>query len=91
MSTVNRLTASGAVLGPNERISVDAALRAITLGAAYTLKMDHLVGSIEPGKFADFAVLDDDPFSVPPEELRHVGVWGTITGGEATPAAGRSL
>lgn len=87
---VNRLTASGAVLGPNERISVDAALRAITLGAAYTLKMDHLVGSIEPGKFADFAVLESDPYEAAPEELRNVGVWGTITGGEATPAAGRT-
>ncbi len=88
---VNRLTASGKVLGPEERISVDSALRAITLGAAYTLKMDHLVGSIEPGKFADFAVLDGDPYETAPEELRHVGVWGTIIGGTATPAAGRSL
>ena len=87
---VNRLTASGAVLGPNERISVDAALRAITLGAAYTLKMDHLVGSIESGKFADFAVLESDPYEAAPEELRNVGVWGTITGGEATPAVGRT-
>ena len=88
---VNRLTASGQVLGPEERISVDSALRAITLGAAYTLKMDHLVGSIEPGKFADFAVLDGDPYETAPEELRHVGVWGTIIGGTVTPAAGRSL
>ena len=37
------------------------ALRAITLGAAYTLHMDHLVGSIEVGKHADFCVLEDDP------------------------------
>lgn len=88
---VNRRTASGALLGPEERIGVDAALHAITLGAAYTLRMDHLVGSIEPGKFADFAVLDDDPTGVAPEALKDVGVWGTITGGEATPAAGRSL
>lgn len=86
---VNRLTASGQVLGPNERIPVATALRAITLGAAYTLKMDHLVGSIEPGKWADFAVLDEDPTEVPAEALKDVPVWGTITGGEATPAAGR--
>ena len=87
---VNRLTSSGRQLGPNERISVGQALHAITLGAAYTLKMDHLVGSIEPGKFADFAVLDEDPTLVPPGELKDVGVWGTITGGEPTPAAGRT-
>lgn len=86
---VNRLTSSGKVLGPRERISVDQALHAITLGAAFTLKMDHLVGSIEPGKFADFAVLDDDPRQVPPETLKDIGIWGTITGGEPHRAAGR--
>ena len=86
---VNRLTASGKVLGESERISVDSALRAITLGAAYTLKMDHLVGSIEPGKHADFAVLEEDPTAVAPEALKDIAVWGTITGGIATEAAGK--
>ncbi len=46
---VNRLTASGRVLGAAERISVADALRTITLGAAYTLKLDHEIGSIEAG------------------------------------------
>lgn len=78
---VQRETASGRVLGEHERISVDDALRAITLGAAYTLKMDHLVGSIEVGKFADFAVLDDDPARVAPARLKDVRVWGTVLGG----------
>ena len=59
---VNRLTESGAVLGPEERISVEDAIHAITLGAAYTLRMDHLIGSVEPGKYADFAVLEASPF-----------------------------
>ena len=84
---VNRLTESGKVLGPNERISVASALHAITLGAAFTLKLDHLVGSIEPGKYADFAVLEDDPTMVEPQSLKDVGIWGTITGGTATKAA----
>lgn len=78
---VRRETASGRVLGEHERISVDDALRAITLGAAYTLKMDHLVGSIEVGKCADFAVLDDDPSRVAPARLKDVRVWGTVLGG----------
>lgn len=86
---VNRLTVSGKTLGENEKISVASALHAITLGAAYTLKMDHLVGSIEPGKWADFAVLEADPTQVPPAELKDVPVWGTITAGQATQAAGR--
>jgi predicted amidohydrolase YtcJ len=78
---VNRLTASGVVLGPEERIGVAEALRAITLGAAHQLKLDDELGSIAPGKRADFAVLTDDPFVVDPTELRNVGVAGTVLGG----------
>jgi predicted amidohydrolase YtcJ len=78
---VQRKTASGRVLGASECIPVTDALRAITLGAAYTLKMDHLIGSIEVGKFADFAVLADDPTDVPAEHLKDVEVWGTVLGG----------
>lgn len=78
---VQRKTASGRVLGASECISVTDALRAITLGAAYTLKMDHLIGSIEVGKFADFAVLADDPTDIPAEHLKDVEVWGTVLGG----------
>jgi len=84
---VNRQTASGRILGPNERIDVEDALRAITLGAAFTLRLDHLVGSIEPGKYADFAVLDDDPTTVPVEALKDVPVWGTVIDGIARPAS----
>ena len=69
-----RETASGRVLGEGERLAVDDALHAITLGAAYTLRMDHLVGSIEIGKFADFAVLDDDPSVCAPARLKELDV-----------------
>jgi len=86
---VNRLTESGAVLGPEERISVEDAIQAITLGAAYTLRMDHLIGSIEPGKYADFAVLETSPFDAAPQELRDIRVAGTISGGEFHAAATR--
>ncbi|MDI9699883.1 amidohydrolase [Burkholderia cenocepacia] len=78
---VQRETASGRVLGEGERLSVDDALHAITLGAAYTLRMDHLVGSIEVSKFADFAVLDDDPSVCAPARLKELAVWGTVLGG----------
>ena len=86
---VNRLTESGAVLGPEERISVDDAIHTITLGAAYTLRMDHLVGSVEPGKYADFAVLEASPFDTAAQELRDIKVAGTISGGEFHAAATR--
>lgn len=84
---VNRRTAEGVVLGEQERIPVADALRAITVGAAYTLKLDGEIGSIETGKRADFAVLDDDPLSVAPEALKDVPVWGTVLGGRIFPAA----
>jgi hypothetical protein len=78
---VNRKTASGHILGEHERISVTDALHAITIGAAYTLKLDHLVGSIESGKFADFAVLEENPYEVAPELLKDMQVWGTVVDG----------
>jgi len=77
----NRLTASGTVLGTPECISVQEALHAITLGPAYTLKMDGKVGSIEVGKWADFAVLEDDPTNVDRQTLKDIGIWGTVLGG----------
>ncbi|MFM1991041.1 MAG: hypothetical protein RJA99_3998 [Pseudomonadota bacterium] len=84
---VNRLTASGRLLGAHERIGVPEALRAITLGAAYTLHLDGEIGSIECGKHADFAVLEDDPLEVAPERLKDVRVWGTVHGGRPHAAA----
>ncbi len=85
---VNRRTRTGRLLGEAECLSVRSALHAITLGPAYTLKMDHAVGSIESGKYADFAVLEQDPLAVPPEDLKDVPVWGTVVGGEAFQAPG---
>ncbi|MFV0287750.1 MAG: amidohydrolase family protein, partial [Demequina sp.] len=70
-----------------ERISVKEALDAITIGAAYMLKLDHLIGSIVPGKHADFAVLDRDPYEVAePKELRDIAVLGTVVGGHHFPS-----
>ena len=84
---VNRITASGRVLGKSERISVEQALHAVTLGAAYTLKLDDEVGSIEVGKRADFAVLEDDPTTVDPVNLKDIGVWGTVQSGRVFAAS----
>jgi predicted amidohydrolase YtcJ len=78
---VNRLTATGQVLGPDERITAEQALHAVTLGAAYTLKMDGEIGSIEAGKFADLTVLDRDPVAVPPGDISSVRVLATVKGG----------
>ena len=68
------------------KITVDEALYAITLGAAFTLQMDDELGSIEAGKCADFAVLEDDPTTVDPVKLKDVKVWGTVQGGRVFAA-----
>ena len=76
-----RLTVSGRVMGEHERISAQDALEAVTLGGAYMLKMDHEVGSLEAGKFADVAVLAEDPLDVPATRIGEIHVYGTMVGG----------
>ncbi len=85
---VNRVGAlSGKVQAPDERVSVDQALRMITIDAAYTLDVDDKLGSIEAGKFADFTVLDADPREVDPMVIRDVPVIATILGGRVIMTA----
>ena len=55
---------------------------------AWTLKLDHEIGSIECGKRADFCVLEDDPLTVDPKALKDVRVWGTVLSGVAFEAGG---
>jgi predicted amidohydrolase YtcJ len=82
---MNRLTPSGRVLGPAQRIDAARALRAVTLDAAWLMHLDHEIGSIEVGKRADFTVLDDDPLEVDPMRVRDLDVLGTVLGGVAQP------
>ncbi|TWP38497.1 amidohydrolase [Leekyejoonella antrihumi] len=81
----DRRTSSGQILGEYERISVHQALHAMTLGAAYTLKMDHEIGSLEAGKYADFAILGDDPWDKEAPALREIEVFGSVVGGRHFP------
>ncbi len=84
---VNRVALDGkTVMAPGERISVARAMRAITIDAAYVLGLERQIGSLEPGKFADFAVLEHDPFEVDSMGLRDIPVWGTVLGGKLQPA-----
>ncbi len=78
---VTRGTASGAVLGEHQRVSIDEALKAMTIDAAYQLGMAHEAGSLAIGKFADFAVLGDDPRQMPPHLLASIPVKGTWVAG----------
>ena len=88
MYAVTRRTPSGRVLGESERISLDDALRAVTIGGAYLLRADAEVGSLEAGKLADLAVLDTDPYELAddPERLADITVRGSMVGGVDFPA-----
>ena len=78
---VNRLTPSGRVLGEHEKISVHDAMWAVTQDAAYQMHLDHELGSVEIGKWADFTVLEESPLDVDPLRIRDIAVWGTVVGG----------
>ena len=83
-----RRTASGVELGPEERISVWEGLRIMTLGAAYQYHAEGERGTLEPGKRADFILLDRDPLAVAPEELETLRVLETVSGGRTLWWAG---
>lgn len=77
-TAVQRRTQSGILLGDEHRTSVYSALKAITLNAAYQYGEENEKGSIEVGKYADFAILDKDPTDVPAEEISEIKVTETI-------------
>ncbi len=82
---VNRVTPSGRAARPDLGISVDEAMRAITINAAYSWKMEKDLGSIEPNKIANFTVLDEDPYVVAPMHLKDIKLWGTVFEGNKFP------
>ena len=67
---------------PEQKISVDEALRAYTVGNAYALFREHELGSLTPGKLADIAVIDRDLLTMPAESLASARVAVTIAGGK---------
>ena len=81
---VTRLTQSPLmkVLGSEQRISVDDALRAITIDAAYQIMLDDKVGSLEVGKLADFVILEKNPRQTDPSQIRHIKVKETWIDGK---------
>jgi predicted amidohydrolase YtcJ len=78
---VNRITPSGRTADPEQRITAEQALRAVTIDAAYSIERENDIGSIKAGKSADLTVLNDDPLDVDPREIRNLRVVGTIFAG----------
>jgi predicted amidohydrolase YtcJ len=79
-TAVARETSSGQALGPGERISVEQSLRAMTSDAAWQLRLERDIGSIEPGKLADLVVLSDNPLDFD-GNLRDIEIERTLVGG----------
>jgi len=70
------------VLNPSQKISINNALRAITIDAAYQLKMDDKIGSIQEGKYADFAIVDRNPMKTDAYKIRDIEVNETWVNGK---------
>ena len=70
------------VLAPGERVSVESAIRAVTAEAAWQLRSEHEIGSLEAGKLADFVILDQDPRRVDPERIKDIAVIETWMDGQ---------
>ncbi len=81
----NRITPSGRVAGPEQRIAVEDALKAVTSEAAWSWRRENEIGSIAPGKLANFTILEQDPLAVDPLKLKDVPVWGTVFEGRIFP------
>lgn len=77
-SAVTRQTNQGQVLRPDLALSLDGALRGITIEAAYSWGMEDSLGSIEVGKVANFTVLDQDPYKVDVNTLKDIPVYATV-------------
>ncbi|MFT5562656.1 MAG: putative amidohydrolase YtcJ [Litorivivens sp.] len=79
---VTRENCEGKIVAPELCMSLDAALRAITIDAARILGLENETGSIRSGKKADFAVLDQDPFEIGPARLKEIDVLATVFEGK---------
>jgi predicted amidohydrolase YtcJ len=80
-AAVARRTLKGQPIGADQALTVEEAVRAHTIDAAFALGMEDRLGSLETGKLADLVVLDGDPFTTPTQQIADLGVWLTVLGG----------
>jgi predicted amidohydrolase YtcJ len=80
-SMVTRKDFDGRIWGPNQRITLDQALRICTMNGAYASFEENSKGSITAGKLADFVILADDPHEVDPDQIKNIEIVRTVVGG----------
>lgn len=86
-SAVTRRTRSGDILGPAERVTPYEALQEVTANAAYEIHEEALKGTLEPGKLADFVILNANPLAIPKESLLSLRVLDTVKEGRTIYSA----
>ena len=80
-TAVSRQTWTGKTVGADQAVTVEEAIRMFTINAAYNAFEEKIKGSIEPGKVADFAVLEQSPYEVEPARIKDIPVDMTIVDG----------
>lgn len=80
-SSIERRTRAGEPIGEAQALTLEEALRAHTISAAYALRMEDRIGSIEAGKLADIVVVDGDLTSASPDEISRFDIWLTMLDG----------
>jgi predicted amidohydrolase YtcJ len=81
-SMVTRRDYRGREWGPNQKVTVDEALKIATINGAYASYEENVKGSITAGKLADFVMLEGDPHTVAPDEIMKIKVARTVVGGK---------
>ena len=79
---VTRITLSNQSYHPEQCLTIQEALRAHTMGSAYAGFEEDIKGSIEPGKLADLAVWNEDPYTAPLKQLWQIPIVMTLVNGE---------
>lgn len=79
---VTRTTRRGKVFGSDQSVSVLSALRGVTISAAYHNFEEHVKGSLTPGKYADIVILEENPLTTAPENIKDIKVLRTIVDGK---------
>ncbi|MCH7671943.1 MAG: amidohydrolase [Proteobacteria bacterium] len=86
-SMVTRKDFAGRVWGPNQRITLDQAIRICTMNGAFASFEENIKGSITAGKLADFVILAEDPHEVDPDTIKNIEIVRTVVGGNTMYAA----
>ena len=84
-AAVNRINFANEVAGPKQRVSPLAALKGVTLDAAYIMGLENDYGSISEGKLANFTILSENPLSVNPLTIKDIEIKATIVEGKHYP------